>query len=60
MIKTISTTAVYARFEFLTAVTMKSTVLWDATPCSPVEVHLRFGAMCGPHLYRQRVSQARK
>jgi hypothetical protein len=26
-------------FEVLTAVSKNSTVFWDVTPCSPVEVH---------------------
>jgi hypothetical protein len=30
-------------FEVLTAVVMKSTILWDITPCSPLKVNGRFG-----------------
>jgi hypothetical protein len=30
-------------FEVITGVTMKSSVLWDIAPCSPVKVNLRFG-----------------
>jgi hypothetical protein len=26
-------------FEILAAVTTKSTIFWDVTPCSPAEVH---------------------
>jgi hypothetical protein len=29
-------------FEVITLVTMKSTVFWDVTPCSPVEFYRRF------------------
>jgi hypothetical protein len=29
-------------FEVLAAVVMKSTVVWDITPCSPLKVNLRF------------------
>jgi hypothetical protein len=28
-----------AGFEVLTVLNMKSTIFWDVTPCSPVEVH---------------------
>jgi hypothetical protein len=31
------------RFEVLTVVAMKSCVLWNITPCSPVKVNRRFG-----------------
>jgi hypothetical protein len=30
-------------FEVLRAVVMKSTILWDITPCSPLSVNRRFG-----------------
>jgi hypothetical protein len=29
----------FVGFEVLTAVSMESTVFWDVTPCSAVEVH---------------------
>jgi hypothetical protein len=32
-----------AGFEVLTAVVMKSSILWDITPCSPLRVNRRFG-----------------
>jgi hypothetical protein len=28
-----------------TAVTMKSTIFWDAIPCSPIEVNQHFGGI---------------
>jgi hypothetical protein len=34
---------VFVAFEFLTAVTMKGTIFWNVTPCSPIEVYDRFG-----------------
>jgi hypothetical protein len=33
-------------FEVLTAVLMKSTILWDITPCSLMKVNRRFGGTC--------------
>jgi hypothetical protein len=30
-------------FEVLTAMVMKSTIFWDITPCSPLNVNRRFG-----------------
>jgi hypothetical protein len=33
----------YARFEGIKVVTVKITLFWDATPCSQIEVHRRFG-----------------
>jgi hypothetical protein len=32
---------IWLEFEFLTAVTMASAILWDMTRCRPVEVHRR-------------------
>jgi hypothetical protein len=26
-------------------VAMKNSIIWDLTPCSPIEVHLRFGGI---------------
>jgi hypothetical protein len=44
--------------EVLTAVIMTSrpTIFWDVTPCSPVEVHRRFGGTY--YLQGRRVRQA--
>jgi hypothetical protein len=41
----------YVGFEVLTSVNIKSTIVWDVTPSSPVEFHCRFGeAYClRPH-----------
>jgi hypothetical protein len=30
---------IFARFEVLTAVVMKSAVVWDITPCSPLKIN---------------------
>jgi hypothetical protein len=38
---------------------MKSSILWDITPCSPLKANRRFGGTC-LHLQGQRISQARK
>jgi hypothetical protein len=34
---------IHEGFRILTAVTTKAVMLWDITPCSPAEVHRRFG-----------------
>jgi hypothetical protein len=39
--------------EVLIAVTIKSTVLWDVTPCRSVEIHWRFGRIS--HIQESRV-----
>jgi hypothetical protein len=39
-----------ARFEVLAAMTMKSTVFWNVTPCSLVEVYQRSGGTYCIHL----------
>jgi hypothetical protein len=44
--------------EFLTPVTIKSSVFWDITPCSPVKVSRRFGRTYCPHLQNRRASKA--
>ncbi|PNF16465.1 hypothetical protein B7P43_G10302 [Cryptotermes secundus] len=45
-------------FEALTPVTMRSTVFWDATLSSPIEVHRCFRGMYCLHLQVQKISQA--
>jgi hypothetical protein len=45
-------------FEFLAVVTMKSSMFWNVTPCSLVDVE-RFGGICSLHLQGRRVSQTR-
>jgi hypothetical protein len=49
----------YAGFEVLTAVVMKSTVFWDITPYSSLNVNQRFGGTYCLHLQGQRISWAR-
>jgi hypothetical protein len=44
-------------FEVLTAVLMKSSVLWGITPCSPLKVNRRFGGTCRLHLQGRRTSK---
>jgi hypothetical protein len=38
------------RFEVLTAVDVKSSILWDITTCSPFEVNRCFGGIFRLHL----------
>jgi hypothetical protein len=40
-------------------VVIQSYIIWDTTPCIPVEVSLRFGGPCRHHLQGRRISQAR-
>jgi hypothetical protein len=42
--------AEFLGFEVLSAVTVKSIMLWDVTPRSPVKINRRFGRTCGFHL----------
>jgi hypothetical protein len=44
-------------FEVSTAMFMKSSVLWDITPCNPLKVNRRFGETCRYHLRTWRISQ---
>jgi hypothetical protein len=39
----------YAEFEILTAVVMKSSILWDTRPCSQLKLKRRFGGKCRIH-----------
>jgi hypothetical protein len=49
----------YVGFEVLTAVVMKSTIFWDTTPCSPLNVNRRFGGTYRLHLQGRKISSAR-
>jgi hypothetical protein len=40
-------------------VAIKSPIVWDMTPCSPVKANRRFGGTYRLRLQRRRVSQAR-
>jgi hypothetical protein len=44
--------------SFLTAVTMRSAILWDVKICSLVEVHRHFGRIDLFHVQGRIVSQA--
>jgi hypothetical protein len=46
----------FVRCEVLVAVTMKSSIFWDITPCSPVRVNRRVGGKCRLHLRDRKVS----
>jgi hypothetical protein len=47
------------RSEILTETVMKSSIFWDITPCSPLNVNRRFGGTCRFRLLGRRESQAR-
>jgi hypothetical protein len=51
-------TLLYVGFEVLTAVVMGSTIFWDITQCSPLNVNRRFGGAYCLHL-QGRISRAR-
>jgi hypothetical protein len=40
--------------EVLTALSTKSVVVWDVTPCSPAEIYQTFGETCCPQLQGRR------
>jgi hypothetical protein len=42
-----------------TILLMKSSIFWDITSCSPLNVNWRFGGTCCLHLQGRRISQAR-
>jgi hypothetical protein len=44
--------------EVLTAVTMKSAIFWNVTPCIRAEIHRRFGGIYYLHLQSRRVNEA--
>jgi hypothetical protein len=44
-----------ARLEVLKAVVIKSTILWDITPCSPLSVNLRFGGTYRFHFQGKKI-----
>jgi hypothetical protein len=44
------TTIFYVGFEVFTAVVMKSIILWDMRPCSPLSSNRRFGGTYRLHL----------
>jgi hypothetical protein len=46
-------------FVVLTPVVMKSTIFWDITPCSPMNVNRRFGRTYRLHLQGRRISWTR-
>jgi hypothetical protein len=54
-----STISGCVEFAILTAVTMKSGIFWDVTPCRPVGVRRHYGGTYCPHLQGRGVSQAR-
>jgi hypothetical protein len=54
--------SIFLGFEVLTALTavvMKSSVVWDITLRSPLKVNRRFGGTCHLHFQARRISQGR-
>jgi hypothetical protein len=49
----------HAESEVLTAIVRKSSLLWNVTPCSPVNFNVSFGGTFHLHHHCWRVSQAR-
>jgi hypothetical protein len=47
------------RFEVLTAVVMSSSIFWDITPYSPLNVNWRFGRTFRLHLQNRKIKLAR-
>jgi hypothetical protein len=41
------------------SLTSKSSIFWDLTPCSPLNVNRHFGGICRLHLKGRRMSQER-
>ena len=48
------------RFQAVTMVTMKLTVVWNVTPCNVVEFHRSFGGIYCHHLRCRRITLYRK
>jgi hypothetical protein len=53
------TTVKRVGYEVVTSVVMKSTVFWDITPCSPLNVNRRFGGTYRLHFHGRRIIRAR-
>jgi hypothetical protein len=51
--------SLYAEYEVLTAVVVKSTIYWDITPCSPLKVNRRFEGTYCLLLLGHKISRAR-
>jgi hypothetical protein len=49
----------YVGFEILTAVIVKSSILWDRRPCSPLKIKRHFGGTYRLHLQVRTISQTR-
>jgi hypothetical protein len=47
------------RFEMITTVLMKGSILWDITPCSLLKVNQCFRGTCCLHFQGQRISQVK-
>jgi hypothetical protein len=49
----------FVGFEVLIALVMKSTIFWDITLCSPLNLNQRFEGIYCLHLHGRRISRAR-
>jgi hypothetical protein len=49
----------FAGFQLLTALIMKSTIIWDMIPCSSLEVNRRFGGTYCLYLQGRKIIPAR-
>jgi hypothetical protein len=54
-----SSSSVLSGYEVLTAVIMDSTIFWDITPFSSMNVNRSFGGTCRLHLEGRKINQAR-
>jgi hypothetical protein len=50
----------FIAFEVLTAVFMKSSIFWDITPCSPLEVNRRFEGTYHIYIFLASQNKPRK
>jgi hypothetical protein len=57
-LNTILKCIVFAGFEVLTAVVMKSTIFWNITPCSPLKVNRRYIGTYRLHLQGRKIIRA--
>jgi hypothetical protein len=49
----------FVEYEVLKHVVMKSTIFWDITLCTPLEVNRRFGGTYHLYLQLEKMSRAR-
>lgn len=52
--------SVYVGYEALTTVVVKSSILWNITPCNTLKINLCFGETCRFHLQSRNQREARR